>query len=87
MPESGQTLNQKTSELQAALDEVQGELARADATRRTEAHDRLADTAREAREWLEARRAAGDRDGPDAAAEVRRAEGLLHQLRMRRDEI
>ena len=84
MTETHQTLHQKTSELEAAVDEVQTELARADATRRTEAHDTLAALVREARQWLQARRSAGDPAEADAAAEAQRAESLLHEIRMKR---
>lgn len=85
MSETSQMLKQKTSELEAAVAEVQRELARADASRRTEAHAKLAEVAREAREWLNAR---GDgAEGDAAAADTTKAEEFLHALRMRRAEL
>lgn len=86
MPESSHSLNQKTGELQAAVDEVERELARADASRRTEAHERLAAAVSEARDWLRAC-AQGQAEGEGGAGAVRRAEALLHEIRMRRDAI
>ena len=89
MSESLQMLQQKTSELETVMAEVQRELSRADAARRTEAHERLAEILRDARNWLDHRKRA-DRDGKptgDAAAEARKAEGFLHDLRMHRAEL
>lgn len=85
MSESRQMLQQKAGELETVVDEVQVELSRADATRRSEAHARLAELTREARTWLS--RLDNDADGEAAAAEVRRAETLLHDIRRLRGEI
>lgn len=81
-----QVLKQKISELEAAVAEVQRELARADATRRSDAHHRLAGLVREAREWLDS---GGGREpeGEQAAADARTAEGFLHRISMRRTEL
>lgn len=93
MPESSQMLKEKTSELEAAVSQVQQELARADATRRSEAHHRLAELVKAAREWLEARRSgdsgAGGPGGDEEAetADTRKAEGFLHEIRMHRTEL
>lgn len=79
-------LDQKTSELETAVEEVERELSRADTSRRTETHKRLAGAVREAHDWLDRRRggsAAGD-DGTALAAE---AESLLHEIRMHRREL
>lgn len=87
MPESSQMLKQKTSELEAAVSQVQQELARSDATRRTEAHHSLAELVKEAREWLETR-GARESDGEEAeTADTRKAEGFLHQIQMHRGEL
>ena len=86
MAESSQMLRQKTSELETAVVEVQRELARADRTRRSEAHDRLATLVREAREWLEAR-SSREGESDDVTADTRRAEALLHEIRMGRAEL
>ncbi|HET7410464.1 MAG TPA: hypothetical protein VFJ13_09715 [Paracoccaceae bacterium] len=87
MSESLQMLRQKTSELETALAEVQRELDRADATRRTEAHDRLAGIARDARDWLDRHNRAPEGEGEAATAEARKAEGFLHDIRMHRTEL
>ena len=90
MTESSQMLRQKASELETAVAEVQRELARADATRRTEAHDRLAEIVRDARDWLDRRRRSPDggaREGEAATADARKAESFLHDIRMHRAEL
>ena len=87
MSESSQMLRQKASELETAVTEVQRELARADASRRSEAHRRLAGIVREARDWLDSRVEAGEVAGEAASAEARKAEGFLHEIRMRRTEL
>lgn len=84
MSEATQVLRRKRSELETALAEVQREMSRADAAHRGPAHERLAGTMREARQWLEARRAGAEPEGEDASAEAARAEQLLHALRMGR---
>ena len=89
MSESSQMLQQKTSELETAVAEVQRELARADARRRTEAHERLAEIVRGARDWLDRRRRLpdGGGEGEAATAEARKAEAFLHDIRMHRAEL
>ena len=87
MAESSQMLRQKTSELETALAEVQRELDRADAMRRTEAHDRLAEIARGAREWLDRHDRTSKASDEAATAEARKAEGFLHDIRMHRSEL
>lgn len=87
MSETSQMLKDKASELEAAVDEVQTELARADATRASEPHRRLAATVREAREWLDARKGRPDPQGDAAAAETQKAEALLHEIRTGRGRI
>lgn len=86
MAETSQMLERKIGELQAAVEEAQEELSRADRTRRTESHERLMAAVREARNWL------GTRDAPEpgeneAAAATRTAEGHLHEIRMRRNAL
>lgn len=78
-----QVLKQKTDELQAAVAEAQQELARADASRRSEAHTRLAGLVDEARKWLEGS-SGRSHEGEAAAAEARKAEGYVHDIRMQR---
>lgn len=85
MSEASQTLNQKTAELEAVVEEAQQELSRADVSRRTEAHAKLAAVVREARGWLDER--ARTPGGGDAAAAARRAEGYLHEIQMLRGDI
>lgn len=93
MPESSQMLKEKTSELEAVVSQAQQELARADATRRSEAHHRLAELVKEAREWLETRASreggAGRPGGDEEAetAETRKAEDFLHRIQMHRGEL
>ncbi len=92
MPESSQLVNQKTSELETAVAEVQQELSRADATRRTKAHESLAALVKEARDWLEARKSrdsgSGGAAGEEAlSADARKAEDFLHGIRMQRAEL
>jgi hypothetical protein len=87
MSESSQMLRQKASELETAVSEVQRELARVDASRRSEVHRRLAEIVREARDWLDSRGRADEPGGEAASAEARKAEGFLHEIRMRRTEL
>lgn len=83
MPETSQTLERKRSELASELAATEQELARADRTRSTEAHARLSALVRQASAWLEARGA----DEADPAAAARKAEELLHDIRMGRAEL
>lgn len=83
MSESSQMLREKTSELETAVSQAQEELARADASRRTEAHHKLSALVREARGWLDSHeRPEGDEQAETAA--TRKAEGFLHDIRMHR---
>lgn len=89
MTEAKDMLSRKTNELEATLTEVQGELERADGMRQSETHSRLAETVAEARAWLDGR-AAGEgagSDGDSAAADTRRAEAFLHEIRMHRGDL
>jgi ElaB/YqjD/DUF883 family membrane-anchored ribosome-binding protein len=85
MPESSQMLREKTSELESAVSQVQQELARADATRRSEAHHRLAELVKKAREWLETTQEGGGEEAETAA--TRKAEEFLHEIQMHRTEL
>ena len=83
MSEHDQTLRQKTGELEAAVAEAEQELARADGANRSDAHAKLAAAVHDARRWLGAH-GSSSAQGDDATAEARRAEELLHEIRMRR---
>lgn len=89
MTEATDMLSRKTNELETTLTEVQRELERADGTRQSEAHSRLAETVAEARAWLDGHAAGeGAGSGADsAAADTRRAEGFLHEIRMHRGDL
>ena len=87
MSESSQMLRQKASELETAVSEAQRELARVDASRRSEAHRKLAEIVRKARDWLDSRGHSDEAGGEAASAEARKAETFLHEIRMRRTEL
>ena len=87
MAEADTTLKQKTSELQAALDETHRELSRVDQAQRKDVHRELVAICKEASEWLEQCVRAEPATSEDVASLTQRAEAYLRDLRMRRSAI
>jgi hypothetical protein len=85
MAEADTTLEQKTSELEAALSETRGELARVDAAQRTDVHRDLVAICGEASEWLAQVPQTPPAD--EAASLTQKAEAFLRELRLRRDAV